>query len=126
MPNSRHGFSIGMERSGNHPFLTLKAVGRLTHNDYEVIAPIIESALSEVKHPGVNVLIDASELQGWETRAAWDDFKIGLKHGNQFARIAIFGNKLWQAVATKIGSWFVDGDVKYFSNRNEALQWLKE
>jgi len=29
-----------------------------------------------------------TELQGWELRAAWDDFKIGLKHGGDFEKVA--------------------------------------
>lgn len=31
----------------------------------------------------MKALIDGTELQGWDVRAAWDDFKIGLKHGNE-------------------------------------------
>lgn len=82
----RHGLSIGIERTGNHFFLSLKASGKLTHEDYEIITPMIDSALATVKTPKVDALIDGSELQGWQIRAAWDDFKIGLKHGNEFEK----------------------------------------
>jgi len=85
----RHGLSIGIERTGNHFFLSLKASGKLTHEDYEIITPMIDSALATVK----TALIDGSELQGWQIRAAWDDFKIRLKHGNEFEKIAIYGKK---------------------------------
>lgn len=62
MVNLTHGLSIGIERSGCEFFLTLKAIGTLTHKDYEVITPMIDSALGEVKHPIVNVLIDGTKL----------------------------------------------------------------
>ena len=52
---------------------------------------MLDSALSAVKEPKVKVLIDGTELEGWELSAAWDDFKLGLKHGNEFENIAIFG-----------------------------------
>lgn len=120
----RHGLSIGLERTGKHFFLSLKAVGKLTHDDYEIITPMIDSALEAVKEPVVDVFIDGSELEGWELRAAWDDLKLGLKHGGDFKRIAIFGNKKWQAFASKIGDWFVSGEVKYFESADEALVWL--
>jgi hypothetical protein len=84
MQYTRHGLSIGVERTGEVLFLSLKAQGKLTHEDYEIITPIIDSALAEVKEQQVKVLFDGTELEGWEARAAWDDFKIGLKHGNEF------------------------------------------
>lgn len=59
-------------------------------------------------------------------RAAWDDFKLGLKHGNEFDKIAIYGNKKWQEYLSKIASWFISGDVKFFEDANEALEWLQQ
>ena len=122
----RHGLSIGIERSGGNFFLSLKAVGKLTHEDYEIITPMIDSALSAVKEPQVKALIDGTEMEGWELRAAWDDFKLGLKHGNEFVKIAIYGNKNWQEITAKIGAWFISGEVKYFKRVEEALDWLNE
>ena len=126
MVYKKHGLSIGLERVDNEFFLSLKAVGKLTHADYDIINPMIESALSEVKEPKVNVLIDGTELEGWELRAAWDDLKLGLKHNNEFDKIALYGNKNWQEMAAKIGSWFVSGEMKYFENFADAMKWLKE
>jgi hypothetical protein len=122
----RHGLSIGIERSGSNIFLSLKATGKLTHQDYETITPMIDSALGDVKGPKVKVLFDMTELEGWEARAAWDDFKLGLKHGNQFGKIAIYGNKGWQEMAAKVGSWFISGEAKYFEDANAALGWLND
>lgn len=124
MSIKKHGLSIGIERVESNFFLSLKAVGKLTHEDYETITPMIDSALEEVREPKVKVLIDGTEMEGWELRAAWDDFKLGLKHGGQFEKIAIFGNKNWQEITAKIGSWFISGEVKYFDNADKALIWL--
>jgi len=124
MSIKRHGLSIGIERSGSDVFLSIKAIGKLTHEDYETITPMIDSALNAVKEPQVKALIDGTELEGWELRAAWDDFKIGLKHGNEFVKIAIYGNKNWQEIAAKVGAWFVSGEVKYFENEEDAIAWL--
>ena len=122
----KHGLSIGIDRIGSDFFLSLKAVGKLTHEDYKTITPMIDSALDGVKEPKVKVLIDGTELEGWELRAAWDDFKLGLKHNNEFDKIAIYGNKNWQEITAKIGSWFISGEVKYFENIEDALSWLNE
>jgi len=122
----RHGLSIGIERLNEHIFITLKAVGKLTHEDYQLITPMIDAAIAEVKEPHVKILIDASEMQGWELRAAWDDFKLGLKHNNDFDKIAIYGHKTWQEAIAKIGSWFVSGEVQFFENLDKAVDWLQE
>ncbi|GAA4949059.1 STAS/SEC14 domain-containing protein [Halioxenophilus aromaticivorans] len=126
MAFQQHGLAIGINRTGDTFFLTLKAVGKLTHEDYEIITPVIESALAGVKKPTINALIDGTKLEGWEPRAAWDDFKLGINHGSQFKKIAIVGNKKWQQVAAKVGTWFVGGQVKYFEDETEALGWVTE
>jgi len=126
MKTIRHGLSIGIERVNNEFFLSLKAAGKLTHEDYEKINPMIDSALEGVKDPNIKVFIDGSEFEGWELRAAWDDFRLGLKHGNNFDKIAIFGNKKWQEYTAKVGSWFISGEVKYFEDADEAFTWLQE
>ena len=123
---STHGLSIGIEKSGSDFFLTLKAIGKLTHEDYETITPMIDSALGAVKEPRVKVLIDGTELDGWEPRAAWDDFRLGLKHGSEFEKIAIYGNRKWQEMAAKVGSWFISGEAKFFDDRDRAIEWLDE
>jgi len=126
MSTIRHGLSIGIERVGNEFFLSLKATGTLSHEDYNKINPMVDAALEGISDPKIKAFIDGSDLEGWEARAAWDDFKFGLKHGKQFEKIAIYGNKKWQEYTAKVGSWFVSGEVKYFEDVETALKWLQE
>lgn len=126
MQVATHGLSIGIERIANRFFLTLKASGKLTHADFEMISPLIDSALSVVLEPRVKALIDATELEGWEIRTAWDDFKLGLKHGNEFEKVAIVGNEDSQQLGVNLASWIISGQVKYFEEVKEALKWLDE
>lgn len=124
MQTIRHGLSIGIARVSEKFYLQLRVSGKLTHEDYGVITPMLEAALEGVSDPKIKVLADISELDGWEPRAAWDDLKLGLKHGSEFERIAIVGHKKWQEMAAKIGSWFVCGDLAYFEEERAALDWL--
>lgn len=122
----RHGLTIGIERTDNRFFLTMKAQGKLTHEDYETIMPLIDAALAEVKGPKIRAFIDVIDFEGWEPRAAWDDLKLGLKHGREFEKIAIFGTKSWQALIAKIGNWFISGEARYFEDIKAAMRWLNE
>lgn len=126
MTANKHGLSIDIERIDDEFYLSLKAVGKLTHEDYQVITPMIDSALEGVTKPKIKALFDVTEMEGWKLRAAWDDLKIGLKHGSEFEKVALYGNKRWQERAAKIGSWFVSGEARFFDGYDEALSWLKE
>lgn len=126
MKTAQHGITIDIDRIDSKIFLSLKATGILTHEDYKVITPMIDSALSEVDDPQVDAILDCTECDGWGLRAAWDDFKLGLKHGKEFRKVAIYGNKNWQETAAKVGSWFIAGHAKYFENKDDAIAWLKE
>ncbi|MGI2109424.1 STAS/SEC14 domain-containing protein [Shewanella frigidimarina] len=125
MDMKKHGLSIGINRIESVFFVTLKAIGTLTHEDYLVITPMLEGALSQVDQPKVSLFLDATELDGWDLRAAWDDLKLGLKHKSEFERVAILGNKDWLEWAAKIGSWFIAGEIKYFEDEDDALKWLR-
>ena len=124
MTIKRHGLSIGIESNGNEFYLSFKAIGKLTHEDYKVITPMIDAALEGVSQPQIKALIDMTEMEGWELRAGWDDLKLGLKHGNQFEKVAMFGNKAWQEWAAKIGGWFISGETRFFENFEDAFEWL--
>lgn len=124
MTSQHHGLSIGIARTGDEFLVTLKATGKLTHADYQTITPMLDEALNDVKAPKVKALIDASEMEGWELRAAWDDLKLGLKHSYEFEEIAIVGNKDWQEKAAKIAGWFTSGETQYFDSFEDAHQWL--
>ncbi|MGO2074822.1 STAS/SEC14 domain-containing protein [Pseudoalteromonas sp. AOP31-A2-14] len=121
---SNHGLTIGLERTSHNFYLTLKVVGKLTHADYLQLAPMIDGALNSAPDAIMNIFVDASELQGFQAQAAWDDLKLSLKHNNNFSKIALLGNAKWQKIAAKVGNWFTTGELKYFEDRQVALEWL--
>ncbi|WP_019529596.1 STAS/SEC14 domain-containing protein [Dasania marina] len=125
----RHGVSLGFERVGSDFFLSFKAIGKLTHQDYQYITPLIESALNSVEPAKMNVFFDCSDFQGWELKAAWDDLKLGLKHGSAFNKIAIYSNqennRQWLEYSSKIASWFTSGNVEFFDQETQAFNWLQ-
>ncbi|UTV30636.1 STAS/SEC14 domain-containing protein [Photobacterium atrarenae] len=120
-----HGLSMDVEHVDGIVFMEFKAIGTLTHADYEKITPMVDEALDGIENPVVNVYVDGSEFEGWQLQAAWDDLKLGLKHGKKFNKVAFYGNSRWQEVMTKVGSWFVAGEVRYFEDPLEALGWLR-
>ncbi len=121
-----HGISVGIERSGSKFYMTFVAVGKLTHEDYQYMVPMLESAIAGVDEPEINVLADITELEGWELRAAWDDLKIGIAHGKSFEKIAIVGEGKLQQWTAKIADWFTPYDAKFFDSKKQAREWLND
>lgn len=74
-----------------------------------------------VNDPKIKCFADLTELEGWELRAAWDDFKIGLKHGSEFEKVAIVGNKCWEEFSAKVGSWVMSAKIEYFEDADSGL-----
>lgn len=126
MSYKEHGLSVNVTKNGDEVLLTLKAVGKLTHEDYELMVPMVDNAIQGIKHPKIKVLFDAREFEGWEARAAWDDLKFGITHMGKFTKIAFVGNKKWEEYMVKVSNWFyLISDMKFFEDINNALEWLK-
>jgi hypothetical protein len=121
---NKQGFSIDIKTNENEIFIILKAAGKLTHEDYLILMPKIDAALEGLEHPKIKALLDTTNMEGWTLRALCDDCILGLRHGKKFSRVAIYGNKAWFKYAAKIGGFFISGEMKYFENYDEALEWV--
>jgi len=121
---NQHGISIGIKRIDDTFFIKMKLIGKLTDADYKTIIPMIETSLSSVEYPNISLLVDATQFEGWSLEAAFDDLKLGLKHNEDFKKIAFVGNKRWQEYGVKLTNWFMSGKMEYFENMTEAINWL--
>lgn len=124
MSHTIHGVSVGIERHHQQMMVVMKASGTLTHEDYQSITPMLIGALRAIVQPKVKILVDITDFEGWELRAAWDDFRLGMKMGSNIDKIAIYGHKSWQDMAAKIGAWFIKGEMRAFEKYEDAIEWL--
>jgi len=101
-----------------------KASGKLTDADYQQFIPRLEALIHE--YGKISVLLELEDFHGWEPKAAWDDFTLGLAHPHDFERIAIVGDKAWEHWITLLAKPFTHARVRYFahSDRNAAWDWL--
>ncbi|MFT7002706.1 MAG: hypothetical protein ACJAWW_000039 [Sulfurimonas sp.] len=126
MKTIEHGISVGISRVDNFFFMKLKITGTLTHDDYAKMTPMLRESIKGVKEPSVKMLIDATEFDGYEIRAAWDDFKFGMEFKDIFTNIAFIGTKSWEEYGVKIGNWFIGADMKFFKDIDKAYEWLSK
>jgi len=104
----------------------VKAKGRLTDEDYKELTPRLESALKEFGP--LRLYVDMEDFEGWTLGAAWDDFSFGLKHWNDFERIALIGDKPWEEVSMKMMDKMMSGQARYFDidKKAEARTWIED
>jgi len=101
-----------------------KVTGKLEADDYKYFRPKLEKLLE--KEGPLSLLIKLEDFEGWTAQAAWEDMKIGFKHRNDFLRIAIVGNSIWEKLMAGFGDLFTDIEVQYFDDESNALEWLHQ
>ena len=113
------------ESQGN--ILGIKAIDKLTDQDYkEVLIPRLEAVIKG--HGKASVLFCMDEdFRCWELGALWDDAKFGLKHRNDFEKMAVVGGPDWLSWGAKICAHLVRCEWKTFSAEQlaEAWKWIK-
>lgn len=113
------------ESHGN--ILGVRLTGKVTDEDYEkVFIPALEKVLAEHKKMRCIYYMDA-EFEGWNLGAMWDDAKFGMKHRNDFEKIAVIGGPKWAEWGTKLAGHMVSGEVKTFpvDQLQAAWDWIK-
>ncbi len=119
-----HGVSIELTQSDGEVYVEFTLVGKLTHEDYELFVPFIESAVKSLPPKSLNILIDMTGFEGWTLEAAWDDFKFGLEIRKDINKMAVVGDKKWEELFTKMAGWMISGKAKFFHDREDATSWL--
>ena len=103
-----------------------KATGKLSDEDYKSLVPKLNQLIKEKK--SIRMLLQLEDFQGWEMAAAWDDFKLGMKHRNDIERLAIVGDRQWEKLMADVVKPFMGGQVKFYDMQElpEAWEWLRQ
>ena len=107
--------------SSHENVIVVKATGLLTDKDYKEFVPRLEKLIE--KQGAVSILLEFENFRGWEPKALWDDFKIGLEHTGDFRKIAIVGEKVWHHFFAVIVRAFTSGEVRYFEQDEIQKAW---
>jgi hypothetical protein len=112
--------------SGSPKIVAFKLSGKLHDEDYQHFVPAVEAALAN--DGKLRLIAQFEDFHGWDMKAAWDDFKFGLRHYSDFERIAMVGNRKWEAWMAKLCKPFTTAKVRYFdsSEAEAAWKWVRE
>jgi stage II sporulation SpoAA-like protein len=112
--------------SPSEKILGFKMSGKLTDADYKMFVPLIDAAVA--KHGKVRILAQFHDFHGWDLHALWDDIKFSATHCTLLERIALVGEKKWEAWMAKVCKPFTMATIKYFeaADIDAAWAWLAE
>jgi hypothetical protein len=99
--------------------------GKLHDEDYRHFQPTVSKALES--HKKVRLLAHFEDFHGWDLHALWDDIKFSTKHCTDIERIALVGDRKWEAWMAKVCKPFTLAKIEYFdaSNIDAAWAWLE-
>jgi SpoIIAA-like len=102
------------------------AKGRVTRSDYDdALVPAVEAAFS--RREKVRCYYELGrEFSGMDAGAAWEDFRIGVRHLAGWERIAVVTDVDWIRHAINAFRFLVPGKIRIFptSETAEARRWI--
>lgn len=113
------------EESGG-TLLAVHISGKLEKADYEHFVPEFERLVRQ--HGKLRLLFVMTDFHGWDAGALWADIKFATKHFSDIDRLAMVGEKKWQAGMATFCKPFTKASVRYFDHADavEARKWLDE
>lgn len=110
--------SIQLNEENGGKLLVVHVSGKLVKADYEQFLPAVERLI--LQHGKLRMLFDMTDFHGWEASAAWEDFKLGVKHFADIERLAMVGEKQWQQAMAAICKPFTKATIRYFDHADAA------
>ncbi len=106
--------------------LLVQLSGELTKEDYQHFVPEVERLIQ--REGKIRMLVRMHDFHGWTMGALWEDIKFDLKHFADIERLALVGERQWEAGMAVFCKPFTRATIRYFdkSQYDEAQRWLKE
>jgi hypothetical protein len=106
--------------------ICIKVSGKLTDSEYRNFIPRLESVINDFG--SIKLYVDMLDMDGWEWRVAWDDFAFGIKHWNEFTKLALVGDKHWERFSAQVAEKINKAEVQFFSRQEivKAMIWIKD
>jgi hypothetical protein len=108
-------------KSDSPKVLGFKMSGKLHDADYKTFVPVVEAAVAA--NGKIRLLALFEDFHGWDLTALWDDIKFSTKHCFDVERIALVGDKKWEAWMAKVCKPFTMAKIKYFDVSETAAAW---
>jgi len=102
--------------------LGFRVSGDVTREDYEILEPPVQASVDA--SGSVRLLLDMTDFR-WEKVEAWAaDLGFGKKYHDSIERMALVGQHEWEKWLTRLAGLFYAREARYFTDVDEAWDWL--
>jgi hypothetical protein len=117
---------VQMQEQADGKLLLVKLRGTLTKQDYEQWLPEVERLIR--KEGKIRLVVQMHDFHGWTMGALWEDIKFDWKHFGDIERLALVGDRKWEAGMALFCMPFTKAKIHYFEQAqvDEALGWIVE
>lgn len=117
---------VEIQEEAEGKIFAIRLSEKLTKQDYEHFVPETERRIKQ--HGKLRMLVEMHDFHGWTLGALWEDIKFDLRHFADIERLALVGEKKWEAGMAAFCKPFTRATVRYFdaAQRDDAIAWLHE
>jgi hypothetical protein len=117
---------VELHEEAGGKLLRLNLSGKLTKEDYHQFVPEVERLIQ--REGKLRMLVRMHDFHGWTMGALWEDIKFDLKHFSDIERLALVGDRKWEAGMAKFCHPFTRATIRYFdeAQNDEAVRWVTE
>jgi hypothetical protein len=117
--------AIAVNEQDGGSILEVRVTGTLTKEDYQHFVPEVERLID--RHGKLRVLFDMHDFHGWSAGALWEDIKFDMKHFRDIDRLALVGERKWEAGMAGFCRPFTTAAIRYFDRAaaEDARRWLR-
>jgi hypothetical protein len=118
--------SVTLQEEAGGKVLSVRLSGKLTNQDYEHFVPEVNRLIRQ--HGKIRVIVQMHDFHGWTLGALWEDIKFDLRHFSHIERLALVGDRKWEAGMAVFCKPFTSATVRFFPEEkaDEAFDWIKE
>ncbi len=100
--------------------------GKLEVKDYEAFLPEMVRLIEE--RGKLRMLCHLKDFHGWTLGGLWEDIKFDVRHFADIERLALVGDKRWEAGMAAFCKPFTTAQVRYFdvAEAGRASEWIRE
>jgi hypothetical protein len=115
---------LHVEEGTNNLEVTLS--GKLSRADYETFVPEVERLIRD--RGNLRILCTLHDFHGWTLGAVWEDIKFDVRHFSQIERLALVGDRRWEAGMAVFCKPFTSATIRYFDTADaaKAAEWIHE
>jgi hypothetical protein len=118
--------SVTLQQEAAGKVLVVRLSGKLTNDDYKHFVPEVERLIR--RYGKIRILVHMHDFHGWTLAALWEDIKFDLRHFSHVERLALVGDRKWEAGMAVFCKPFTTAAIRFFEEEqsDEAWDWIKE